>query len=417
MNTYHRIIFGVLVLALITASFGLGVYAGYMERPEAEKITELFHITNADITDTADFEPFWKAWNLIKEHYGGEIPNPQERVWGAISGMVASVGDPYTVFFPPQESEKFEEDISGQFQGVGMEIGIRDDVLTVIAPLKDTPAERAGMRSGDRILTIDEESTDTVSVDDAVSLIRGPQGSDVVLTVLHEDAGETEDITITRAVIDIPTIDTDILDGTTGIIKQSAGPKDVFVISLYNFSAQSPNLFRNALQEFIKSNTHKLILDLRGNPGGYLEASVDMASWFLPSGKTIVRESYDDKEDEQVHRSKGYDIFTDYLDMVVLIDGGSASASEILAGALSEHDIATLVGKTTFGKGSVQELISVTDETSLKITVAKWLTPEGNSISDGGITPDIEVEMTYDDFTAGDDPQMDAAIDFLQGND
>ena len=142
-----------------------------------------------------------------------------------------------------------------------------------------------------------------------------------------------------------------------------------------------------------------------------------MASWFLPSGKTIVRESYDDKEDEQVHRSKGYDIFTDYLDMVVLIDGGSASASEILAGALSEHDIATLVGKTTFGKGSVQELISVTDETSLKITVAKWLTPEGNSISDGGITPDIEVEMTYDDFTAGDDPQMDAAIDFLQGND
>ncbi len=416
MNIYHRIVFGVLAVALIAASFGLGVYAGYTERPEAEKVTDLFHITDEEITGAADFEPFWKAWNLLKEHYGGEIPDAQERVWGAISGMVGSVGDPYTVFFPPQESEKFEEDISGQFQGVGMEIGMRDGILTVIAPLKDTPAERAGMRSGDRILAIDEETTDSMSVDDAVSLIRGPEGSSVTLTVLHEDAGETEDIAITRAVIDIPTIDTDIRDSETKESKATGAKEDIFVISLYNFSAQSPNLFRNALQEFIDSSAHKLILDLRGNPGGYLEASVDMASWFLPSGKTIVRESYDDKEDEHVHRSKGYDIFTDKLEMVVLIDGGSASASEILAGALSEHDIATLIGTTTFGKGSVQELLPVTDNTSLKITVAKWLTPSGNSISDGGVAPDIEVEMTYEDIMADRDPQMDAAIEFLADN-
>jgi carboxyl-terminal processing protease len=413
MTTYQRILTGVGAIVIAVVAFGLGAVVGYANRPEAEKIADLFHITNTDITNSADFEPFWKAWNLINEHYGGDVPDAQERVWGAISGMVAAVGDPYTVFFPPKESEKFNEDISGQFQGVGMEIGIRDNILTVIAPLKNTPAERAGMRSGDRILAIDEETTDGMSVDDAVSLIRGPEGSDVILTVLHEDARETEDITITRAVIDIPTIDTDILDGTTGESKTSGTKEDIFVISLYNFSAQSPNLFRTALQEFIDSNTHKLILDLRGNPGGYLEASVDMASWFLPSGKTIVRESYDDKEDEHVHRSKGYDIFTDKLDMVVLIDGGSASASEILAGALSEHGIATLIGSTTFGKGSVQELLPVTSDTSIKITVAKWLTPKGSSISDGGITPDIGVEMTYEDIVAGDDPQMDAAIEFL----
>jgi carboxyl-terminal processing protease len=413
MTTYQRILTGVGAIVIAVVVFGLGAVVGYTNRPEAEKIADLFHITNTDITNAADFEPFWKAWNLINEHYGGDVPDAQERVWGAISGMVAAVGDPYTVFFPPRESEKFNEDISGQFQGVGMEIGIRDSILTVIAPLKNTPAERAGMRSGDLILTIDGETTDSMSVDDAVSLIRGPEGSDVILTILHEGDNETVEIAITRAVIDIPTINTDILDGTTGESKTSGTKEDIFVISLYNFSAQSPNLFRAALQEFIASNTHKLILDLRGNPGGYLEASVDMASWFLPSGKTIVRESYDDKEDEHVHRSKGYDIFTDKLDMVVLIDGGSASASEILAGALSEHDVATLIGSTTFGKGSVQELLPVTSDTSIKITVAKWLTPKGNSISDGGITPDIEVDMTYDDVVAGDDPQMNAAIEFL----
>lgn len=415
MNTYHRIVFGVLAIVLLGTAFGLGVYAGHANRPEVEKITDLFHINTNSTVIAADFEPFWKAWNLLKEHYGGEVPDAQERVWGAISGMVASVGDPYTVFFPPQESEKFEEDISGEFQGVGMEIGVRNNRLTVIAPLKDTPAERAGIRSGDSILAIDDASTNNLSADDAVALIRGQEGTDVTLTVLHEGEEETIDITITRAVIAIPTIDTEIRDGATGAVKQEADADDVFVISLYNFSAQSPQLFREALEIFIHSGTHKLILDLRGNPGGYLEAAVDMASWFLPKGKIIVRESYGDDthSDKNIHRSKGYDIFTDYLSMVILIDGGSASASEILAGALSEHDITTLVGDTTFGKGSVQELLPVTDNTSLKITVAQWLTPKGNSISDGGITPDIEINMTFEDALADNDLQMNAAIDFL----
>jgi carboxyl-terminal processing protease len=413
MNTYHRVLTGIGAIGIAFLLFGLGVFVGYTNRPEAEKITDLFHITNANVTDSADFEPFWKAWNLINEHYGGDVPDAQTRVWGAIEGMVASIGDPYTVFFPPEESEKFNEDISGQFQGVGMEIGIRNGVLTVIAPLKNTPAERAGMRNGDIILAIDEEQTDSMSVDDAVSLIRGPEGSDVVLTVLHEGDNETVDITITRAVIDIPTIDTEIRDGVTGEVKDAAGTDDVFIISLYNFSAQSASMFRDALETFIDSGSHKLILDLRGNPGGYLEVAVDMASWFLPSGKVVVRESYDNKEEEQIHRSKGYDVFTEYLSMVILTNGGSASASEILAGALSEHGIATLIGSTTFGKGSVQELLPVTGDTSIKITVAKWLTPDGNSISDGGITPDIEVDMTYEDVLAGDDPQIDAAIEFL----
>ena len=319
--------------------------------------------------------------------------------------MVAAVGDPYTVFLPPSQSEIFKSDISGNFEGVGMEVALKDEVLTVVAPLKGSPSERAGVRAGDKIMEIDGESTQGLSIDEAVSKIRGEKGTRVILTMIRVGESEPLKIPVMRDVIDVPTIKTETRDTPTG---------KAFIISLYNFSANSPTLFRDALQEFVDLETDKLIIDLRGNPGGYLEAAVDMASWFLPEGKVVVREYFGDARDEEVHRSRGYDIFNDNLKMVILVDGGSASASEILAGALREQKNVPLVGMKTFGKGSVQELIDITDETALKVTVARWLTPNGNSISEKGLAPDYKVEITKSDIENDRDPQLNKAIEIVE---
>ncbi len=282
-----------------------------------------------------------------------------------------------------------------------MEVVAKDGAIIGIAPLKNSPASRAGIIAGDRIVKIGNKETSNLSTEDAVGIIRGPKGTWVTLTIFRNGAKEPFDIEVVRDVIDIPTIDTRELPG------------GIFVIELYSFSAQSPNLFRAALREFILSDNDKLILDLRGNPGGYLEAAIDMASWFLPSSRVVVREDFGRSRDEKVYRSKGYDVFSENLKFVILIDRGSASASEILAGALAEHGRATLVGDKTFGKGSVQELVNITSETSLKITIARWLTPNGLSISQDGIEPKFLVKYTPDDREAGRDPQLEKAIEIL----
>jgi carboxyl-terminal processing protease len=356
--------------------------------------------------ENVDFAAFWRAWNVINEKY---VPasttvgmvSDQEKVWGAIKGLTASLGDPYTVFFPPAESKLFEADIRGNFEGVGMEIVAQEEAITIIAPLRGSPAEKAGLLPGDKVIRIDGRDTSRITTEEAVQLIRGPKGTSVVLSIFRANS-EPFNVTLVRDVINIPTIAT-----------RSLG-NDIFLIELYNFSANSPNLFRSALREFIISGDEKLILDLRGNPGGYLEASIDMASWFLPTGRVIVREDFGGTRTEKVYRSKGYDIFNEKLDFVILLDGGSASASEILAGALREHNRAIIVGEKTFGKGSVQELVNITPETSLKVTIARWLTPNGLSISSEGITPDIAVERTIDDIKAGRDHQLEKAIEILR---
>jgi len=392
-------------LLLLGGAFYGGYYFGKERPPEITKVGLLNKELPSEIasSNAVDFEPFWKVWNVINEQYVSkkEIPTDQEKVWGAISGLTASLGDPYTVFFPPQELKAFEENINGEFQGVGMEIGLRDRTITVISPLKDTPAYNAGIKAGDRILEIDDTPTSDMIVEKAVSMIRGKKGTVVTLSIYRDGFKEPKDFKITRDTIHIPTIDTENRED------------GIFVIKLYSFSAASPDLFRNALRDFVLSNRDKLILDLRGNPGGYLEAAVDMGSWFLPAGKTIVREAGSKKEGERVFRSKGYNIFNEKLRMIVLVNNGSASASEILAGALSEHGIAKLVGEKTFGKGSVQELVKITPNASLKVTIARWLTPNGTSISEEGIKPDVEVIPTEKDITEGKDPAMEKAVSIL----
>ncbi|OGI61937.1 hypothetical protein A2645_02005 [Candidatus Nomurabacteria bacterium RIFCSPHIGHO2_01_FULL_39_9] len=278
---------------------------------------------------------------------------------------------------------------------------MKNGVLTVISPLKDSPAYKAGMKSGDKILKIDKTSTDNMSIEKAVNLIRGQKGTEVVLTIFREGEKATREIKIIRDTIKIPTIET-----------EQKG--DVFILRLFNFSVNSPQLFREALQKFVDAKASKLILDLRGNPGGFLEASIDIASWFLPAGKTVVIEKMGQAGEEKIYRSRGYNIFNENLRMIILIDGGSASASEILAGALSEHKIAKLVGEKTFGKGSVQELVKVTDNTSLKVTIAEWLTPNKVQISENGLKPDYEVKISSEDIEKKRDPQLDKALELLK---
>ncbi len=398
----------VAIALVLTLVFGGVFFVGFKfgESHQASSDT-LQNLSNKTVGEPAsvDFSVFWKAWNLINEKYvpthSSTTPTDQQKVYGAIQGLASSLDDPYTVFFPPVQNEIFQSSVRGNFEGVGMEVGVQDGILTVIAPLKDTPAYRAGVKAGDKILSINGTSTASLNADDAIGLIRGKRGTEVKLQVVHLGSKDPVTLTMLRDVINIPTINTELL------------PSGVFEISLYSFSAQSPDLFRNALREFVKSGSNKLLLDLRGNPGGYLEAAIDMASWFLPAGDVIVSEDYGKKQEPTLFRSKGYDIFNKNLKFVILVDGGSASASEILAGALQQHNIAKLVGTKTFGKGSVQELVDITPKTSLKITIARWLTPNGSSISEVGVVPDVEVPFTKEDQVAGKDPQKEKAIEIL----
>jgi carboxyl-terminal processing protease len=330
------------------------------------------------------------------------LPTEKELEYGMIKGYVDAYKDPYTTFFPPVAAKNFAENVKGSFGGVGMQVSEKDGRIVVIAPLKDSPAMKAGIKAGDIVASIDGKDSTNMSSEEAVSLIRGEIGTEVKLGIARKDVRGLTEIKITRQEIKIPTIDTETKDG-------------VFIIHLYNFSSESPVLFEKALKDFLNANTQYLILDLRGNPGGYLEAAVSMASFFLPEGKVIVSEKKGKANEESSHRSKGYNLFNNNLRMVVLVDGGSASASEILSGALKDHGIAKVVGQKTFGKGSVQELIPLKDGSSIKVTVAKWYTPNGVSISEHGITPDIEATIDQKLFEKKIDTQIQMAIDVVKG--
>lgn len=392
---YTQVLISILIAGVL---FATGFYVGKKEI-----------VVN---TESVKLDTYWKARQLLDEKFtpaSSTTPaiSNEDKLWGSIEGLASAYGDPYTVFFPPVESKSFEEEISGSFGGVGMEIGTQDETLIVISPLKGTPAYKAGVLAGDKILMIGEKSALNMSTDEAIKLIRGEPGTSVIVSFSRKGIKEPIVKTLIRSNIEIPTIKTKLLP------ENLPGQAGVFVIELYSFSAISPNLFRGALREFVESGSDKLVLDLRNNPGGYLEAALDMASWFLPTGKLVVTEDFGGKKENKEYRSKGYDIFNDKLKFVILVNEGSASASEILAGALREQGKAILIGSKTFGKGSVQELVPVTSDTSLKITVAHWLTPLGKSISNGGLVPDIEVKLNKENTKDGRDPQLEAAVKYL----
>ncbi|MCD8495056.1 MAG: S41 family peptidase [Candidatus Pacebacteria bacterium] len=382
---------------LLFVIFGLGIFVGNKNIIVLTPAMRA-NVHQNEILSQGDFGVFFETWNMLEKKFtspdGG--PSIEERIFAATEGLTRAYGDPYTMFFNPKEATLFTQEIEGIFGGVGVEIGMRENMVTIISPLKDSPAARAGLQSGDIVIGVDDQDVLGQTLDAVVNLVRGKEGTPVTLKIFRPSTEQELDITITREIISIPNLEYTYDDDA-----------DIFIISLYSFSENAHALFQQALVEFQTTGSRRLILDVRNNPGGLLSGAIDIASWFLPQGKVIARESLGSRG-EFVYRSKGFNTFQD-LDMVILINGGSASASEIIAGALSEYGIATLVGTQTFGKGSVQELVTLRNGSALKVTTAKWLTPQGVSFSGGGLEPDVVVEFTAQDILEGRDPQLEAA--------
>ncbi len=379
------------LIGAILLSFGIGVWFGRIQI-----------VCDVCQPEEINFSLFWESYQKLKEKFvDNDKINTQGILYGAISGMVKSLDDPYTVFFPPKDTKRFVEDVQGVFEGVGMEIGIRKNQLQVIAPLEGTPAQKAGLLAGDKILKVDDSLTADITIDEAVNLIRGPRGTDVVLTIYREDWQESKEITITRGVIEIPSLKWELLENNS-----------IAYIKLYQFSQQAAYDFRDLILKILDTSAKKIIIDLRNNPGGYLEIAQNIAGWFLEKGELVVTEEFSDGAKLE-YRTEGNPVFLDYK-VVVLINEGSASGSEILAGALRDNRNIPLIGEKSFGKGSVQELVNLTGGSSLKVTVAKWLTPKGHLITEVGLEPDIEVEMTSEDYEEDRDPQLNKAIEVLK---
>ena len=383
-----------LIVGIILIALGFGVGVSYQKKKAEGSI--------ATPATEVNFGLFWDAWNVVQDKYVDKSKlNTQTMVYGAIDGMVNSLGDPYTVFFSPKDSAAFADEIKGAFGGVGIEIGLKDQVLTVIAPIKDSPAERAGMLAGDKILKIDDKSTNGLGVSEAVALIRGPRGTTVTLTISQEGQKEEKVIKLVRATIKIPAVTWKLQDNS------------IAVLQIFTFNQNADSEFKKAAEEISKSKADRIILDLRNNPGGLLDSAVNIAGFFQENQKLVVTERYGDGKEDPFY-SSGNPILKKYP-LVILLNKGSASASEILAGALHDNRHVLIVGETSFGKGSVQEINGLTGGSSLKVTIAKWYTPSGLSIDQNGIKPDIEVKLTDEDIKAKKDPQLDRAIQIIRG--
>ncbi len=321
------------------------------------------------------FPTFWEAWDVLHENFNGALDMPK-LYYGAVEGMVRAAGDPYTVFADPDATKQFSETLSGSFSGIGIEIGLQSGVITVIAPLEGSPAAQAGIKTKDIIIAVDKKPiTADASLDEVVRKIRGPKGSTVTLTVFHEGSKEPVDIAIKRDTIEVESVKLKIEEG-------------IAHLSITNFRSDTTTAFNNAIREIQRAKVKGMLLDLRGNPGGFLESAVEISSRFLPEDALVVSEKGKENKD---FKSKGSHPLLD-IPTVVLVDSGSASASEIVAGALGDIRHAPIVGTKTFGKGSVQEFIKLKDGSSLRVTVAKWFTPSGRSINEQGIAPTSEVK-------------------------
>ncbi|PIR89437.1 MAG: hypothetical protein COU07_00865 [Candidatus Harrisonbacteria bacterium CG10_big_fil_rev_8_21_14_0_10_40_38] len=393
------------VVILSVALLGGAYFVGYkVGRQYPEKLV-LEGISNPSANESSlDFNLFWEAWKKLKDtHIKGANVSEQDMLYGAIAGVAGSFGDQNTILLRGDngEAEKFSEDINGHFGGIGAEIGVRNDQIVIVAPLKASPAEKAGLESGDQILKIDGEFTRGITVNDAVKKIRGPLGEAVVLEIYRDGWPGPKDISIKREEIKIPNIDSKIIDG------------NLLYVTIYTFNGNLSRDFRDVVNLAVSKHVNGIILDLRNNPGGFLQTAIDLAGWFLEKGSVVVKEQFR-SDPELTFRTTGSGALKD-IPMVVLINRGSASASEILAGALRDQRGVQLIGETSFGKGTVQELDPLSDGSNLKITIANWLLPNGQAIEKNGLKPDYEVPFTEDNLKDGTDPQLDKAIEIVSG--
>jgi len=388
------LIFGVTAVLLVG-----GFYVGYSRASDRAAILQGPDGSSKEVD--AEFATFWEAWQTLRDrHVSSASTTDQDLVYGAIKGLAGSFDDPNTNFFPPEEATKFEEDVSGSFGGIGAEIGRTEGVLAIISPLKNSPAEKAGIKAGDFILRIDGKQSETLDVSEAVTRIRGAIGTTVVLTVFRPEWSQPREISIVRSRIEVPTLDLTFHED--GKVAQ---------IQLYSFNENATREFYKAATTALASGARGIVLDLRNNPGGYLEVANALAGWFLKDGSVVVSERFKDGEDRPFVAS-GNEALKD-MPVVVLINQGSASASEILAGALRDNRNVKLVGVRSYGKGTVQELVPLEDGSSLKVTIAHWVMPSGQILDKVGIEPDYVIELTDEDIKNKKDPQLTKALEVL----
>lgn len=399
MNLFNRknliyALFGVVSFLIMALVFSFGFYLG-------DKGTERIIITDPETTlFEEDFSIFWEAIDSLRNNfYRPDEMDEKAMIYGAIDGVMRSLGDPYTSFFSPEDAKIFEENVSGYFGGVGIEIGMRNGSLTIISPLRNTPAWEAGLLAGDIILKVDDTFTDSFNLDQAVKSIRGEIGQPVDLLIMRDGWEEPREFTILRDEIEVPTLDWEILGEEIGYIQ------------LYSFNANAPSYFHQASYDLLRNDVKGLILDMRNNTGGFLEVANNLAGWFLDRGEVIVLERFSDGETREF-LARGNGAWKD-LPVVVLVNGGSASASEILAGALRDHLSTPLIGNTTFGKGTVQQLKTLSDGSTLKMSIAEWITPSGETISGEGLDPDHDIDLSEQDIEMGNDPQLDKALEII----
>jgi len=421
---FSKIRFWVIILALLFLSGGIGYRLG--ERKTSLRITpdrRLIVNTTPPESLSVDFGMFWDVWQRLKRYYiDASTLDTQKMVWGAISGMVSSLGDPYTAFLPPKENQEFKQDLGGEFEGIGAQLDVKDNRIVVVAPLKGTPAEKAGIRAADFILKVNGEETFGWTLQQAVSKIRGPKGTSVKLSILHENASQPLEISVVRDTILVTSVEwwakvpgeiTEI-SGLTGTDKLKKSFNKIAYLRLSRFGDRTNEDWEKAVSEIraardVNGSLTGLIFDLRNNPGGYLEGSVFIASEFLRSGIVVTQVNSDgSRQDYSVNR-RGQLLD---IPLVVLINKGSASAAEIVAGALKDFKRATLVGETTFGKGSVQTPQELSGGAGLHITTGKWLLPKGDWINQVGVKPNVEVKLG-ESATASMDAQLAKAVELL----
>lgn len=394
----------VVVLVVVALSLGvaLGITLGAKGAPSG-RVTSTHEPAPAYLAKDVDFSLFWNVWDHIHQSYLEQPVSDTKLFYGALQGMVESLGDPYSVFMNPDTAKKFGDELEGSFDGIGAEIGIRDSNLVVIAPLPATPAERAGLHAGDRIVGINGVDTSGMAVDYAVNLIRGPRGTKVKLDVLAAGQATPREVTLVRDHI--------VIQEVQAAVKELPGGKGVAAyIKVVHFASDVDQRFRDAWAKLQAKGPQAIIIDLRNNPGGFLDQAVALASHWLASG-VVVKEGVT-AATARPYLSTGRGELAGFT-TIVLVDQGSASASEIFAGALQDTGLGTVVGQQTFGKGTVQDLQDYPGGSEVKLTIAKWFTPKGRSINKNGITPDIVVKRTAEDVDAGRDPQLDRALELL----
>ena len=416
---WNRKKIGMLLVALfiIAGSFGAGFYFG-LNTPAENKILNVLHKDQPiQLREQVDFSLFWTVWQKLQNsYYDKKVIDPQKLLNGAITGMVQSLGDPYTVFLPPTQNADFKEGMAGQFQGIGAELGVKEKQIIVVAPLDGMPAQKMGVKSEDAVLKVDGKPTEGWTLAQAVEKIRGPKGTSVVLTVLHKDEQKPVDLKITRDTITVKSV--------VGWVKKV---KDIERIKKDKLSRDQEIIYirlsqfgDNTNQEWLtivnklsldtskNKNVKGLILDLRNNPGGYLTDATFIASEFIKSGTVVIQDRGNNNRNVFSISRKG--LFLD-IPLIVLINKGSASASEIVAGALRDHNRAKLIGDTSFGKGTIQQAEDLGNGAGLHVTIAKWLTPNETWVHGKGLTPDISVSLDAKDQTR--DSQLEKAVEEL----